>query len=362
MPKFSRVDSQNFFKTLNKRVNAYFKDNNIKKTGNWQIHLKTVIMISMMVIPYVYLMFFDSSTLGQLGCVVFMGVGMAGIGMNVMHDGNHGSYSSKDWVNKLMGSTIYFLAGSVFNWKVKHNMLHHTYTNMPGYDEDLEAGLVIRFTHESKWYSFHKFQHLYSVVLYGLLTLNWSITTDFIQLKRYLKRGLTYKNVLSPTREWFRLVIAKINYWFIWIVAPIFIFDLVWYKVVIGFCVMHYVSGLILSLVFQLAHIVEDTTNPLPDLDLKIENTWAIHQLYTTANFAPNNWFVNWYTGGLNHQIEHHIYPHISHVHYGKIAAFIKQTAAECNLPYYEFKTTREAIKAHFEHLKDLGKKPQLSI
>jgi linoleoyl-CoA desaturase len=124
---------------------------------------------------------------------------------------------------------------------------------------------------------------------------------------------------------------------------------------------MHYTAGLILSVVFQLAHIIDDTINPLPNESGEMENTWAIHQLFTTVNFAPKNWIVNYYTGGRNHQIEHHIFPNISHIHYDKIAEIVKQTAIECSLPYFEYKTMRSAVIAHFKHLKDLGQKPQLA-
>lgn len=136
--------------------------------------------------------------LGLPSLNVVIGVGMAGVGMNVMHDGNHGAYSSKSWVNKFMGGTIYILAGNVYNWQVQHNVLHHTYTNILGHDEDLEAGRIMRFTKEAKWYRFHKFQHYYSVFLYGLLTFNWAITTDFLQMKRYLKRNLSYGEFKNP--------------------------------------------------------------------------------------------------------------------------------------------------------------------
>ena len=360
VPSFAKNDDLKFFKTLNSRVNAYFKENNLSKTGNWQIHLKTIILFSIFVAPYFLILFFDMAIGWQLLLNVLMGIGMAGIGMNVMHDGNHGSYSSKPWVNKIMGGSIYVLAGNVYNWQVQHNVLHHTYTNIHGHDEDLDAGRIIRFTKNAKWYSFHRFQQYYSIFLYGLLTFNWAITTDFTQMKDYLKRKLTYGEPQSPTKLWSVLVISKIVYALIWIVLPI-VFGVTWWKVLLGYFVMHYTAGLILSIVFQLAHVVEETDNPIPGENGKIENTWAIHQLYTTANFAPKNKLVNWFTGGLNHQIEHHIFPHISHVHYGKIAEIVKATAAECNLPYHEFKTMRSAVFAHFRHLKDLGKNPQLT-
>ena len=359
IPTFSKQDNLKFFRTLNSRVNAYFKDNNIQKTGNWKIHLKTIILFSMFLTPYFLILTLEMSIWLQLLFNVIMGIGMAGIGMNVMHDGNHGSYSTKSWVNKFMGGSIYVLAGNVYNWQVQHNVLHHTYTNIHGHDEDLDAGRIIRFTQNAEWHKFHKFQHYYSFFLYGLLTFNWSLTTDFKQMRSYLKRKLSYGTPQSPARLWTVLVITKVIYATIWMALPMLL-GVIWWKVVLGFFVMHYIAGLILSIVFQLAHVVEETANPIPDENGEIENTWAIHQLYTTANFAPKNKIVNWFTGGLNHQVEHHLFPHISHVHYGKIAEIVKTTAKECNLPYHEFKTMRSAVIAHYKHLKDLGQKPLL--
>ncbi len=359
-PTFSRQDSLKFFRTLNTRVNNYFKENNIKKSGNWKLHLKTVIMFLLFLGPYFLILTLDISDWWKLLFTIIIGIGMAGVGMNVMHDGNHGSYSSYPWVNKIMGGSIYILAGNVYNWQVQHNVLHHTYTNIHGHDEDLEAGKIIRFSKQAEWRRFHKFQHYYSVFLYGLLTFNWALTADFKQMRRYLKRKLSYGEFKSPTIQWTILLITKVIYFSIWLVVPM-ILGIVWWKVLLGFFVMHYVAGLILSIVFQLAHVVEDVHNPIPNEDGEIENTWAIHQLYTTANFAPKNRFMNWYTGGLNHQIEHHIFPNISHIHYGKIAKIVKETAQEFNLPYYEYKTTREAVASHFRHLKELGAKPAIA-
>jgi linoleoyl-CoA desaturase len=359
-PNFSTKDNLKFFRTLNSRVNAYFKENNLKKTGNWKLHLKTIVMFSIFLTPYFFLLAMDMPFWVYLLLNIVIGIGMAGVGMNVMHDGNHGSYSSKSWVNKIMGGSIYVLAGNVYNWQVQHNVLHHTYTNIIGHDEDLEAGRILRFSRTAKWHKFHKFQQYYSIFLYGLLTFNWAITTDFLQMKRYLKRNLSYGEFKKPVIRWTTLIITKIIYFSIWLVLPM-VMGITWWKVVLGFLVMHYTAGVILSVVFQLAHVVEDTHNPIPDENGEIENTWAIHQLFTTANFAPKNWLVNYYTGGLNHQIEHHIFPNISHIHYDKIGEIVKQTAKECELPYFEFKTTRQAILSHFRHLKELGKQPQLA-
>ncbi|PVX45282.1 linoleoyl-CoA desaturase [Flavobacterium sp. 103] len=358
-PTFAKQDNLKFFRTLNSRVNSYFKENNIEKTGNWKIHLKTVILFTVFLVPYFLILTLDMLFWAHLLLTIVMGIGMAGIGMNVMHDANHGSYSTKSWVNKFMGGTIYVLAGNVHNWQVQHNVLHHTYTNIIGHDEDLEAGRIMRFSKEAEWHKFHKFQQYYAVFLYGLLTFNWAITTDFKQMSSYIKRKLSYGEPKSPKVLWTTLIITKVIYLSIWIVLPIVI-GITWWKVLVGFFVMHYTAGLILSIVFQLAHVVDEAANPQPNETGEMENTWAIHQLFTTVNFAPKNKIVNWYTGGLNHQIEHHIFPHISHVHYGKIAKIVKETAKECQLPYYEYKTMTAAVVAHFKHLRTLGLEPAL--
>ena len=357
---FSRVDSAKFFKTLNSRVNDYFKVNNLKRTGNWQLWLKTFILFSMFLAPYFLILSLHLSAWIQLLLSIIMGIGMAGVGMNVMHDGNHGSFSTKAWVNKFMGGSIYILAGNVYNWKVQHNVLHHTYTNIHGHDEDLDAGRILRFTKHAEWKSHHRFQHIYSLLLYGLLTINWATTTDYIQMKRYMKRKLAYGKLPNPFLNWSKLVISKVLYWTIWIVLPIMILDMAWYKVLLGFFLMHYTAGLILSIVFQLAHVMEEAEMPLPEDNGTIKNTWAIHQLKTTVNFSPKNRLINWFTGCLNHQVEHHIFPNISHIHYQKIAKIVKKTTQEFNLPYNEYKTTRKAIVAHFKYLKEMGMKPAL--
>ena len=360
--KFPRKDSVNFFKTLNSRVNNYFKENNIKRTGNWKIWIKTIIMFILFLAPYFIILFFSIPGWIQLILVLIMGIGMAGVGMNVMHDGNHGSYSKKSWVNKLMGSSIYILAGNVYNWKVQHNVLHHTYTNIHGHDEDLDAGRILRFTKHAKWRWYHKFQHYYSVLLYGLLTINWAITTDFLQMKRYMKRKLAHGKFPNPFINWSTLVFTKILYMSIWIVIPILALNLAWWKILIGFFLMHYTAGLILSIIFQLAHVMDEADMPLPKEDGSLINTWAIHQLMTTVNFSPKNKLISWFTGGLNYQVEHHIFPNISHIHYSKIAEIVKKTAKEFNLPYNEFKSIRKAIIAHFSYLKLMGTKPILKI
>ncbi len=357
--RFSTIDKTNFFRTLNKKVNGYFKENNLKKTGNWKLYSKAIFMFTLLIAPLVLILTLNLPIWTQILFMVIVGVGMAGVGMNVMHDANHESFSSKKWINKLMGSSIYILAGNDYNWKVQHNVLHHTYTNIQGHDEDIDAGRIIRFSKHTKWMKIHKYQKYYAFLLYGLLTVNWAITTDFKQTYQYLKRKLSYGKMPNPATQWTKLIIGKIVYYALWIALPLFV-GYTWWQVLIGFFIMHYTAGIILSVVFQLAHVMPNTEMPTPDENGNIKNTWAIHQLHTTSNFAPKSWLVGFFTGGLNYQVEHHLFSHISHIHYKKLAKIVKETAQEFKLPYNEYKTMRKAIIEHYKQLSLLGKNPVL--
>ncbi len=358
--RFSNIDKAKFFRTLNKKVNNYFKENNIKKTGDIRLYFKAIIMFSLFLVPLVLIYTIDLAGWIQALLMVVIGIGMAGVGMNVMHDANHEVFSSKKWVNKLMGSSIYILAGNDYNWKVQHNVLHHTYTNIQGYDEDIDAGRIIRFSKHTKWMKIHKYQKYYSFFLYGLLTVNWAITTDFKQTYNYLKRKLSYGKMPNPATQWTKLIIGKIVYYALWVALPVYL-GFAWWQILIGFMIMHYTAGVILSVIFQLAHVMPNTEMPTPDENGNMKNTWAIHQLYTTSNFAPKNWLVEFYTGGLNHQVEHHLFTQISHIHYQKIAKIVKETALEFKLPYNEYNTMWQAVKEHYNQLKILGQNPAMS-
>ncbi len=356
--QFNQKETSNFTKILNQRVNNYFKEKKISKNGNWKLYLKTFIMFAVFLTPYFIILTLDMPWWLQLILTVVMGFGMAGVGMNVMHDANHGSYSKNKLINTIFGSSIYILAGNVYNWQVQHNVLHHTYTNVEGHDDDINAGKLMRFNKHSEWYAHTRFQHLYFIFLYGFLTFNWALFSDFVVLRNYLSRDLSYEKKANPTAQWIILVFTKLLYFAIWIAVPMIFMDIAWWKVLIGFLVMHYTAGLILSVIFQLAHVVGGSDMPIVDEDGKLEHSWTVHQLFTTANFSTKSKFLNWCTGGLNHQIEHHIFPNISHVHYTKISKIVKETAKEHDLPYIEYKTMRHAFVSHVKHLKKMGQKP----
>lgn len=341
---------------LRKNVNAYFKEKGISLKGNLTLALQAIVMISLYVVPFIVMMVIPVKGWVALLLVVVMGIGAAGIGMCVMHDAVHGSFSHKEWVNKLFGGTLYLLGGNVFNWKMQHNIFHHAYTNIEGVDEDIDSRGPLRLSQNAPLKKFNHYQYIHAFFFYGLLTFS-KLVKDFTQLAEYNLKGITRKYNVNPVREYIRMVVVKVIYLFVSIGLPIMITDFKWWQVLIGFFVMHWTAGCILSTVFQMAHVVEGTEQPMPDANGIIHHDWAVHELRTTSDFARKNLFLNWYVGGLNFQIEHHLFPNISHVHYRKIAPIVEKTAHEFGLVYNLKPTFTKALVSHIKRLKELGVK-----
>lgn len=360
--KFARGQAE-FFATLTQRVNSYFTSNNIQRTANTEMVFKTVFMLSLYLIPYAFLISGVSTSLWVFyGLYAIMGLGKAGIGLSIMHDANHGAYSVKPWINNLLGATLNLVGGHAFNWKVQHNVLHHTYTNVEEVDEDITPRGVIRMAPGSPWKPFHRYQHLYAWIFYGLLTFVWIMFKDYNRLVQYQRDGMVKKQRTTYGKEWAVLLATKVIYMTYVIGLPILLLPVAWWHVLIGFFIMHYIAGFILAVIFQPAHVIEGTEYPVPDEDGNLENNWAIHQLRTTTNFGHRHKLFSWYVGGLNYQVEHHLFPNICHVHYRKIAPIVEKTAKEFGVPYKSKNTFFAAIVAHGRLLKELGKKPILAM
>lgn len=253
-----------FYTTLNQRVNDYFKSNNISRYANAEMKIKTVVMFSMYSIPYVLMIAGVITNVWlMLGLCIVMGLGMAGIGLSVMHDANHGGYSNKSWINNALGLSLNIVGGNAFNWKVQHNVLHHTYTNIHEVDEDISPRGILRMEPYGQWKSFHRFQHYYAWFFYGLLTLVWVIFKDFLRLVRYQKDGMVKKQKANIVTEWAVLIATKLFYIGYILVLPTVLLDVTLGQVLIGFVAMHYVAGFILAIIFQPAHVIDGTEYPL---------------------------------------------------------------------------------------------------
>lgn len=282
---------------------------------------------------------------------------MAGVGLAVMHDGNHGTYSHNKTLNKIMGFTSNILGAYHKNWKIQHNVLHHSFTNVHDYDDDLNSSGVFKMSPYQKGKYFHKFQAYYAPFFYSLMTLSWYVTKDIVQAIGYDKQGLLKKEGLTLKKALTQITIHKIWYGVAVIGLPMIFGAYTWWFALIGFVLMQMLCGLILGLIFQCAHVIEETEffKPAED-DNSVENNWAIHQLRTTANFASYNRVFSWLIGGLNYQIEHHLFPQVCHIHYRKIAPIVRQTAKEYGIPYHDHKTFTGALISHFKHLNRVGK------
>jgi linoleoyl-CoA desaturase len=355
--KFVPKDKSPFFTVLKTRVDKYFNDNGMSKHANATMVIKTMVLLTGYILPFVALLYFTPSLGFSMMLWFIMGLSLAGIGMSVMHDANHGAYSSNKTVNFLMGHTLNLVGGSVFNWKLQHNILHHTYTNITHIDEDIEDRLVLKFSPHTKTKWFHKFQWIYAMFFYGLLTFYWVLAKDFVQYAQFTKSGVNPGNKSENRSTLIKIILIQVFYFLAVIVMPIVVFHIPVLQLLSGFLLMHFVAGIILTTVFQLAHTLEQTAHPMPVNGI-IENDWAIHQLNTTVNFSRKSKVLSWYIGGLNFQVEHHLFPKISHVHYPALSHIVKQTAEEHGIPYLENESLLSALQSHFRYMREIGTLP----
>jgi linoleoyl-CoA desaturase len=350
---FNNRRSREFSKAVKKRVNAYFEERNLSKHANAEMVLKTIILISLYVGSYLFIILGNLSLTGMWALCFMMGIGMAGIGFSVSHDALHGAYSSNKMVNKLLGYSFDLLGANGYIWKITHNIIHHTYTNIHGHDEDLDVAGFIRLSPHQEYKPIHRAQHVLAFLAYSLATFFWVFIKDY---KYFLQRELgPYKDKSHPVSEWITLFITKILYYGYTIAIPMLLLDITWWQWLIGFGTLHLTAGVILGVIFQLAHVVEETEHPEPDEHNRIEEHWVIHEMRTTSNFARDNKPLCWYVGGLNFQIEHHLFPQICSVHYPEISPIVEETAKEYGIPYNLHDSFGEAVKSHYNTLKKFG-------
>lgn len=285
---------------------------------------------------------------------VTTGIGMAGIGMGIMHDANHGVVSKKSRINKIFSRSLDFVGCSSAVWKLQHNVLHHTFTNIDDHDEDIDTPFFLSFSPNTRKYWIHKFQHLYAWIFYGMMTVYWVTAKDFLALKKYRKDGLI-KDDKDYTKEIFVTVFWKLFYYSYVLVLPIIFSESSVGWIITGFFISHFITGLLISVIFQLAHVMPDMSFPKPDENNSLDVNWFEHQLQNTSNFSPKAPVLSWFIGGLNYQIEHHLFPNISHIHYRKISKIIAQTAKDYDLPYYVNENFFVAVWRHLKMLRTLG-------
>ncbi|MEO6284496.1 MAG: acyl-CoA desaturase [Dyadobacter sp.] len=352
--KFNNVEKSTFFPTLRQRVDQHFSANNLCKSGGKKIIYKAFFMLSLYLIPYLLILSGYFSGLAMFALAIIMGFGVAGVGMSVMHDAIHGSLATSNILNKFFGASIYLLGGNAYNWEVQHNRLHHTYTNIHEVDEDITGKFLLRLSFQEKQKSIHRFQHIYAFFLYSLMTFSF-LWKDFKEISLFNKMSKTGMTKPFPKRELVKLVATKLAYVVFIAVIPLYFTSITFGEWTIGFFAMHCTAGMILSTVFQMAHVVEGVEQPEPNCRGCVENAWAVHQLQTTSNFAGKNRFLSWYIGGLDYQIEHHLFPSISHIHYHALSPIVRETAIEFGLDYNAKANFADALGSHIRMLKSMG-------
>lgn len=360
--KFAPRGKDSFYEVVKDRVNDYFVSNNISPYSNSKMYLKTIVMVSFYFVPYAFIVAGAASGSIWLFYALWflMGVGIVGIGTSVMHDSNHGAYSKNKSLNSFLGNLLNVIGGYALNWRIQHNVLHHTYTNIGGLDEDIDTGLALRMTPTRPLKGYHKYQHIYAWGLYCLMNLYWVIAKDYVKLYAYHKADLLVKEKTTLRKAVIELSLLKVFYIGYIVVLPIMFSGFAWYHVVGGLVIMHVIAGFSLACIFQPAHVVETSDYAKPDDERRMENSWAVHQVLNTADFAQDNKLVSWFIGGLNFQIEHHLFPQICHVHYPEIAKIVAAVAKEHNIEYRAMPTFRSAIVAHAKMLKKLGNNEHL--
>lgn len=352
--KFANAGQNDFVKTLRQRVDGYFKENNLAKGANTTMVFRTLFCLSLWVGNYIYLVYGNVPSVALYYLLwAIQGVGMVWGAINIGHDAIHGAYSTNKTLNSLLSHTFNLNGASAYMWTKMHNAAHHTYTNVDGYDEDIQSLPIIRMSPEMDIKPIHKYQHIYAPFFYGLATISWVFIKDYV---KFFKNEVgNYNGQKHPAKEYFYLFFYKAIYYILFIVLPFVFIDAPWYHILLGYLTMNAVAGFYLAMVFMLAHVVEETHFPMPNQDGTIENSWAVHQLYTTANFASRSRFMNFMTGGLNCQVEHHLFPNICSIHYRNLAPIVEATAKEFDVPYYDNPTFTYAFGSHLRFLKKIG-------
>lgn len=341
-----------FQRDVRQRVDEYFRRTGHRKRDSPQMYLKTAIIFAWLIGSYVLLVFFSLAWWQVVPLVVALGLAMGGIAFNVQHDGNHHAYSRYEWINRLMARSLDFVGASSYLWHWKHNVLHHTYVNISGQDTDIDVGPLARFTPHQKRLPAHRWQHLYMWALYGFMTIRWQFYRDFNELITSKIEGHKFPRPKGWDLATF--FVGKLVFATLALAIPM-LFHPIWLVLLVYFGVS-FVLGVVMAVVFQLAHCTEQASFPLPQQDTgRMDNSWAIHQVSTTVDFARKSRVASWLLGGLNFQIEHHLFPQICHVNYPGISKIVEETCRDHGVEYKEHASVWAGLAAHFHWLRLMG-------
>lgn len=351
-----KKDHKDFHKDVTAAVNAYFKLTGKNKKANGYMYFKTVFFLWVLIVSYLSILFGGFSIGISYLAWIFLGLSSVFLAVNCGHDAIHGAYSEHKIINKIMSRSYDLLGANSYMWSITHNVVHHTYTNIEGADEDIDSIPFTRLTPHKQWKVIHRYQHIYVFLLYSFSTLFWVFTKDY---KKFFQKNIgNYDNKNHPAIQYINLFAFKFLYYTLFLILPLILVEMPWYLILGGFVLSHLVEGLAIATIFALAHIVEKAIFLIPNENGLMELNWAVHQLYTTADFGRKSNVTSFFTGGLNFQIEHHLFPSICHVHYPAVSEILKQKAIEYCIPYNEYNSFWDALKSHIRLLKKMGVEP----
>ncbi len=340
-----------FLREIKRRAEEYFRETGRSPRDCTQMYFKTATVLVWFAATYLLLLLVVHSWWLIVPLAMVLGLAMAAIGFNIQHDGGHKAYSERPWINKLMALTLDLIGGSSYLWNWKHNSIHHTYPNIHGHDDDIEIGFLGRLSPHQRHLWFHRVQCVYLWVLYGFLGIKWHFWDDFYNLMTGRIGG--HKIPRPRGRDLVVFICGKVGFFSIAFLIPMLLHPVG--AVIAVYAIAAFTSGVVLSVVFQLAHCVEEANFPLPDVNGRMETDWAIHQVQTTVDFARTNSVISWLVGGLNFQIEHHLFRKICHIHYPALSKVVEKACADFGVRYSANRSLFVAVASHFRWLRRMG-------
>jgi linoleoyl-CoA desaturase len=341
-----------FYTELKARAREHVSDPGHARTAHRRLYLKSAVMVAWAAASWTLLMFVASGWWQAALLTLSLGLALAGIGFNVTHDANHGSYSNRRWLNRTMRWSLDLIGASSYVWRVKHNVVHHTYTNIAGADGDIEQLPFLRLAPDQKRRWFHRYQHFYAWPLYGFFAIKWQLLGDVTQL---IVGHVEGTDLPWPRgRELAGFWLGKVAF-LTWAIGLPLVFHPAW-QVALAFIGTSFVLAFTLAVTFQLAHAVDaaefSSVDEMAGADRK---EWARHQVETTVDFAPGNPVLAWYMGGLNFQIEHHLFPRVCHTNYPALAPLVREVCARYGVRYRVHRTLSQALASHVRWLRSMG-------
>jgi linoleoyl-CoA desaturase len=355
LPKLKFNGSDRFLRELRKRIDAYFEKTGRRRRDCPQMYFKTATILTGFVTIYLLLMFFATSWFTVIPLAILLGLAVAAIGFNIQHDAGHKAYSEHRWINRTMAFTLDLMGGSSYMWDWKHNTIHHTYPNVDGYDDDINIGFLGRLSPQQPRYAFHRFQGIYLWILYGFIAIKWHLVDDFYNLISGRIGG--HKIPRPKGRDLAAFITGKAIFFSMAFVLPIIFHK--WYIALAIYALAAFVSGVAMAIVFQLAHVVGEAEFPVPHVvsenGVRMDTEWAVHQIQTTVDFSRGNKFLCWFLGGLNFQVEHHLFSRICHIHYPALSKVVEEACRDFGVKYAAHRSIFSAIRSHAQWISEMG-------